>query len=106
MVLEADNDTVKLSKLLHSLAWDVPTKLSSKVIKAKQTDIFKCDTETFSENVPFYNEDESRDKDDAKPDPVIDSLPSWSIFPSSSPKLSVKHQWKPFSTDTESSEDN
>ena len=42
VVLEADNDTVKIAKLLHSMDRNVPTKFSSKTLKVNQIDIYKC----------------------------------------------------------------
>ena len=104
VVLDVDKDGVKLAKLLHAMNRDVPTKLSSKTIKMKQTEIYKCDPEETLEYLPVYDEVEKKEENYMEPEIVNDPTPSWSVFPSSSQKT-AKHQWNPISTDRESSGD-
>ena len=104
VVLDVDKDGVKLAKLLHAMNRDVPTKLSSKTIKVKQTEIYKCDPEKTLEYLPVYNKVEKKEENYIEPEIVNDPKPSWSVFPSSSQKT-LKHQWNPISTDRESSGD-
>ena len=85
LVLEADQTTVKLSKLLHSLDKNLPTKLSSKTIHVKQTDIFKSKLETEAtlkeESDPA--EDPEMHEDVEKPENIAkDPMPVWSVFSS------------------------
>ena len=108
VVLEADNDTVKIAKLLHAMDRNLTTKISSKTSEVKQTEIFKCypDRAT-SENSPEQIDTVSKVENAEKTLSAPKDLPLiWSVFPSSSEdsSLSLKHKWQPFSLPDGSSE--
>ena len=103
IVLEADQDTVKLAKLLNSLDRNINTKLSSKTINVKQTEVFQCNPKT-NNNYVFENDAEDMIVNDLKIGEENPS-PTWSVFSSSPMRLhhTDRHDWKPILNTAESS---
>ena len=111
VVLEADNESVKIAKLLHAMDRNVSTKISSKTSKVKQTDIFKCPSYKTNDYKLHEHIETEQIVEDVKEEPSDLKVPSssWSVFPTSPSSDKVtnnqKHEWLPFPTAEEVCED-